>query len=61
MLYISNPGYKYISFVELGVCSIFGVILGNACCFEFILVFVLFVFFKVKHNYVKHMCKTRHV
>ena len=29
------------TFVELGVCSIFGVILGNACCFEFIRLFVL--------------------
>ena len=28
------------TFVELGVCSIFGVILGNACCFEFIRVCV---------------------
>ena len=31
MLYAPN-------FVELGVCSIFGVILGHACCFEFICV-----------------------
>ena len=37
---ITNVMYKP-NVVELGVCSIFGVILGNACCFEFIRVFVL--------------------